>query len=319
MVNYQIELLTIAPTSKCTGECPHCACNSSPYNKDELSFNDFKKVADQLPGTKVDFASFDSGGEPTLYSRLPEAIAYLNILRKQTGYPKEIGFGTNGWWATDTETAIKTIREYGERGLDTICVSANMIHYRMYKKQIEVIRKLIEQSDTYSTGVASIGGVKVCLTGYKDHPSILPLGRGKNFPNSKSKRTRGCQLMSVNYIPSEDKYVGGLNLFWDGYYVCSWKVFPIGNLNEKLMDVFIRKVHDPLRQLLGRQDYTLGKPDYGPKKFLREKAVLQSLPQSFVEKVKGLKECELCEELFNDEEALSIVEDLAPNILETLK
>lgn len=145
---------------------------------------------------------------------------------------------------------------------------------------------------------------------FEEYDSIIfPIRRGANLPESTPIRPEDCDLRRVNKHDGE--YIGGLNVYHNGFYDC-FKVIRLGNLDEKIVEVLKRKFNNPLLRLLSRRDY-------GPKRLLTEEIVRKALPPKFVEEADKLKECTLCQTLFEDKEALSIVEPLALEILESLK
>ena len=77
MMRYKLEQLVIKPTLACTSNCPTCLFRKELHKelikKKTLSFEQWLKVfddADSLGTRRLDI----SGGEPTLYKRLPDLV-----------------------------------------------------------------------------------------------------------------------------------------------------------------------------------------------------------------------------------------------------
>ena len=64
-------------TSKCNLRCKHCFGSYSVENKDDMNFNELKRVVNNLIKSKVFFINI-SGGEPTQSPYFKEFISYLS-------------------------------------------------------------------------------------------------------------------------------------------------------------------------------------------------------------------------------------------------
>jgi radical SAM protein with 4Fe4S-binding SPASM domain len=74
-----MEHLVIKPTLACTANCPTCAgrrlLHKNAHRQRQLALEDWKRVLDEARSLGAWHLTI-SGGEPTLYKRLPELIAY---------------------------------------------------------------------------------------------------------------------------------------------------------------------------------------------------------------------------------------------------
>ena len=115
--------LTVLTTSQCTAECGHCSVNSAPRRRDRVTFDDIRKVIDQLHSVSPLKVVIFAGGEPTLLGdHLLDSIAYADSLGIITRVV------TNAYWASSPAAARAKVRSLREAGLAEINISADDYH-----------------------------------------------------------------------------------------------------------------------------------------------------------------------------------------------
>src|SRR4029453_1754771 len=71
------------PTRRCNLKCLHCYSSSGPEARDQLSLAMVQSVLTDASAEQYNVAGF-SGGEPTLYPWLPEALAHAHAVGMRT-------------------------------------------------------------------------------------------------------------------------------------------------------------------------------------------------------------------------------------------
>ena len=328
MVEYTAPWVEAFPTLRCTGKfnpstgkyepaCPHCLYSSTTNTQGDISLYDLKRIGEQFPEAGVE-SFFISGGEPLLYFGIDDLIDIYNNLRKETGHPKEIGLGTNGFWASSRQAAIQRIKGLAGKGLNFISVSADIYHAK-FKPQTDILQ---EVADDYVMGRVDFGlknKLEFRLQIERETTLVIPLGGG-SYLKRKSKLTRP-DTCDIIYDPvdntrvqrtSEGDYISGLYIFHDGVFACECRSFPLGGLDERLISLLEKKSNDPLIQFLGRKHNN-------PRRYLRE--ITEKLPADFVREsgilkkpTRTLGDCDLCTKITTVpryEEALNIARSIA--------
>ena len=129
-------LLDLEMSSVCNLHCPMCPTCGEEYlrrvEKKFLDFRIFKKCVDEAAG-HIYSLRLSLVGEPTLHSRLIDAIAYA----KQKGI-REVSFLTNG-----SRLTLDYFKEMVAAGVDWITVSIDGIH-----QEYEKIRRPLKFEET---------------------------------------------------------------------------------------------------------------------------------------------------------------------------
>jgi MoaA/NifB/PqqE/SkfB family radical SAM enzyme len=79
------EIVQIDPTNKCNYNCVYCwsyspllkSRKSVEWNKQEIEFDFFKRIVDELAKLNVDIISLPGGGEPFMHPRIMDMIEYV--------------------------------------------------------------------------------------------------------------------------------------------------------------------------------------------------------------------------------------------------
>lgn len=143
-VNYLPPCLFIEVTNRCNLSCPTCQLGTDQayngYNKGDLSFDQFKKIIDQIP-TLV-YVTLQGVGEPLLNKDIIKMIKYCT----DKGISTYIN--TNGTILTETKG-----KELIEAGLHNLSISINSFDEKVFsdtrsgaslKKVIENVKRFVE-------------------------------------------------------------------------------------------------------------------------------------------------------------------------------
>jgi len=111
-------------TYACNFECEHCFLYSSPSSRGTFTADQIRSVLDEAVriGT-IDMVFFE-GGEPFLY--YPLVLEGIDLARSRG---IKTGIVTNAYWATSAEDAELWLRPLQERGVTTISISDDSLHY----------------------------------------------------------------------------------------------------------------------------------------------------------------------------------------------
>ena len=142
--NHLPPCLFIEVTNRCNLSCPTCQLGTDQaykgYNKGDLTFDQFKKIIDQVP--TLIYVTLQGVGEPLLNKDLTKMIKYCT----DKGISTYIN--TNGTILTETKS-----RELIEAGLHNLSISINSFDEKVFaetrsgaslKKVIENVKRFIE-------------------------------------------------------------------------------------------------------------------------------------------------------------------------------
>ncbi|MDR0664105.1 MAG: radical SAM protein [Helicobacteraceae bacterium] len=123
---HRLDILKIEITDRCNLRCNYCPRSLGIDGKNgDMDFETFKKMVDYCASRGVTKYALIGVGEPTLYPKLIESIAYI----KETAPNATIGFNTNG---------IRLSYELGHNlaaaGLSRITISINATSREQYKR-----------------------------------------------------------------------------------------------------------------------------------------------------------------------------------------
>ena len=116
--------LSVMPTYKCTAECLHCGTCSSPRQETFLDTELMLRSIDQAIDSGYKVVVF-TGGEATLAED-----ALLKGIRRANDRGVCTRLVTNGWWASDEESADAMIAKLIAAGLKEINFSTGDQHAR---------------------------------------------------------------------------------------------------------------------------------------------------------------------------------------------
>ncbi len=116
--------LHILLTYRCTHECDHCFCFSSPRAQGTFTLAKVRAVLDQA----VELGTIDSiyfeGGEPFLY--YPLLIEAINAARSRSF---TVGIVTNSYWGESEADIEIWLRPMRNLGVTDLCVSDDALHH----------------------------------------------------------------------------------------------------------------------------------------------------------------------------------------------
>jgi hypothetical protein len=118
----ELKGLDILLTYDCTGRCAHCCYRAGPGQDGTMTVTEVARYLQEVADQPVDGVLL-FGGEPFLcYDLLRECIPLAASLA-----PHVYVF-TNGYWATDADTARRRLAGLRKAGLDYILFSADAFH-----------------------------------------------------------------------------------------------------------------------------------------------------------------------------------------------
>lgn len=143
-VNYLPPCLFVEVTNRCNLSCPTCQLGTSEayngYNKNDVTFDQFKKMIDQIPS--LVYVTLQGVGEPLLNKDIMKMIRYCS----DKGISTYIN--TNGTILTETKS-----RELIDAGLHNLSISINSFDEKIFSdtrsgasisKVTENVKKFIE-------------------------------------------------------------------------------------------------------------------------------------------------------------------------------
>ena len=184
--------LDILLTYKCTGRCAHCCYRAGPGRSETMTVAEVEgylaAVADQPLEWILLF-----GGEPFLFPDLLRAsVALAAPLARVLVF-------TNGYWATDLDTALQRLADLQQAGLDYIMFSVDAFH----QAHTPLARVAVGIEAARELGYNTIEIDNCCL----EEPDA---------DNSFNRRTQAlmtrlaelCDLTDVNVLQGASRLVG---------------------------------------------------------------------------------------------------------------
>ncbi len=117
----QIHLLL---TYKCTLECDHCFCYSSPSCEGTMNLSQIQNVFNEAEKIGSVVWIYFEGGEPFLY--YPILLEGIRLARSK-GF--KVGIVTNSYWATSVEDAEAWLKPLAEMKIHDLSLSDDQFHY----------------------------------------------------------------------------------------------------------------------------------------------------------------------------------------------
>ncbi len=111
-------------TYTCNFECDHCFCHCGPRSRGTFTIAQIRSLLDEAVAIGTIEKVFFEGGEPLLY--YPLVLAGIDLARRR-GLDSSIV--TNGYWATSVEDAELWLRPLRDRGVTSISVTDDSLHY----------------------------------------------------------------------------------------------------------------------------------------------------------------------------------------------
>jgi hypothetical protein len=111
-------------TYACNFECDHCFLYCAPGSRGTFTVAQIRAVLDEAVRIGTIEAVFFEGGEPFLY--YPLVLAGIDLAR-QRGFNSSVV--TNAYWATSEQDAGLWLRPLHERGVTSISISDDPLHY----------------------------------------------------------------------------------------------------------------------------------------------------------------------------------------------
>lgn len=111
-------------TYKCTFECDHCFCYSSPRAEGTMSLDQIKIILNEAEKIGSIVWIYFEGGEPFLYYPLLIEGIKLTLAK---GF--KVGIVTNGYWATSEKDALFWLRPLTEHQVHDLSISDDSFHY----------------------------------------------------------------------------------------------------------------------------------------------------------------------------------------------
>jgi len=118
----ELKGLDILLTYDCTGRCAHCCYRAGPGEGDTMTVDEVARYLEEVADQPLEWVLL-FGGEPFLcYDLLRECIPLARSLAPQ------VYVFTNGYWATDEDTARRRLGGLQQVGLDYILFSVDAFH-----------------------------------------------------------------------------------------------------------------------------------------------------------------------------------------------
>ena len=111
-------------TYKCTFECDHCFCYSSPNAEGTMTLENIRLILKEAQKIGSIVWIYFEGGEPFLF--YPLMLEGVMLARKK-GF--KVGIVTNGYWATSEKDAEVWLRPISKLKIHDLSISDDTFHY----------------------------------------------------------------------------------------------------------------------------------------------------------------------------------------------
>lgn len=234
---------------KCNAKCDMCCFSSNPHCKEELSVERIKDYIDEAENIQQIQSIAFTGGEPFLsYEKLLSLVMYA------TSKGKRATCVTNGFWATDYDTAYNKLKELVDAGLKHLSISHDNYHKEYVKTDnvVTLLKVATHLNLPHTVAMVKIKNEKVSKiienldsALYGSNIQIVPClpagGAKKTFEDNMFDRT-----LSSNGLRCI--YGGNLVISYDGkiYPCCSQMItcvdLSIGNFNDLSLTEALKKI-----------------------------------------------------------------------------
>jgi len=288
------------PTDKCAFRCRHCAYDSGPDKKAEISLFKGQRYMDQLIELNVKKVEFGGGGDPLSTDITEKLITYAHDLQKKTGYKFKIKVVTNGSFATSEEDALRVIKRLRSLGAKII-ISDDRYHHEFNQKYMDVLREVTKRHKHLGNlyfGNKFVNGEKP-----------QPIRRARKLLPRNELKWDYLKLCVIGDFMSGIVYGGKTKLYYfpEGIYFCDHRLGYHQDV-DRIVDVVKGALKDPLIKLFW---FNLGSS------LIRIK---DGLPEKLRNDLSEVPDCVLCEELYEENpEVLDILRDRSSKIFEKLK
>ena len=320
--------LSFITTNKCTASCENCCFGCNPQNKDTLSLNDMKKYIDQTieAYSTVKLLVLTGGECFTLRKDLLEIISYASQKNMITRVV------TNAYWATSLEKAYLKLKKLVDRGLYEINISTgdehqgwvpydNVVYAIIAALKLNLTVAVNVESDTFSTFTSKQIREDLRLKEYfeKTGDKLLvmdslwmpfkksKLNQEKSVENEKVGKSyilhKRCQnlfnTISINPFHRINACCGLTSEYIPYLYLGNTK-------KHSIKQIYEHQFNDLLKIWL----YT-----EGPQKildFVNKKMNIQN------SKTDSKHMCQLCAELFNDDEKIKFLQQHSDSVLSNI-
>lgn len=149
----RVPRISLEVTNRCNLRCPYCANATLTRPRGGIDWGLFEKLVNECAKEGYDLAYLHGCGEPLLWDRLEDAIAFIKQRHAGKG-----SFGTNG-----TLLSPARVKKLLDAGLDSIYVSIDTLDPEIYartrgaklERVISNVQKMIESvPDTFEITIA---------------------------------------------------------------------------------------------------------------------------------------------------------------------
>lgn len=240
------QAIGVVPSLKCNIKCAHCSANAGPDRVKELGSDEVCRALDEAAKLGEIRHVCISGGEPFIYKDL------IKIVQRAGRRFPQVAVLTNCGWATDLDTAKKTLFPLADAGVKCLGVSADDFHQEFLP--IQRVRNAIAAAHYFGVGVVvqSSGNPKEpiteeelkCFNGraYHNRSAIYKAGRAEVMSYSEYPPSflewHGCPRGELfpTVVPSGNVYACDLASF---------------RIQDKTHHMVLGNVHDePLNEIL---------------------------------------------------------------------
>ena len=302
-----MEVITMNPvrqiafgySTQCNIRCGHCVAANESHGTAKMDFDRAKSIIQEMAGCHVAGISF-TAGEPLLF--FDDVCKLIQLCRENGIYSRVV---TNGYWAKTRERADRIILELMSNGLSQLRLSYSRWHQQHIDRE-NIVRAVLSCQknglDYFISFVTDFSEKDDSFEQFlRDHhfkffpEPVIYFGRASEFDRKRVFTDYRPNLCSMNpYLSPE------LDMFacCDGADRFSKTDFlHLGNLRKDRVDTLFRKREIDLLYHFIR---TMGLTNIASFLGFKARDIVQ------------YRKCELCEELFNSEENLSILRKSAP-------
>jgi radical SAM protein with 4Fe4S-binding SPASM domain len=188
----RIENISLEITRKCNLQCKHCYSDSGVQRKNELTFEEIKKLIDQLAHIGV-LNILLTGGEPLLHPRLFEIIEYI------VSKPMSCTLFTNG--TLITKAVAQKLKRYGVLSVVTSIDGATPATHDTFRGVPNSFEKTVQGIHLLrETGIPVRGNISIHKGNCSEVVDIVELFKASTVedyrisPTSFSGRPEKCDI-----------------------------------------------------------------------------------------------------------------------------
>jgi len=292
-------------STRCNIRCSHCVAAGEELTTSKMELQEAKEAINELAEAGITGISF-TAGEPTIYAS--DLLELLNLCKSHNIFTRVV---TNSSWAKDTVSTLSQLKALKSSGLSQLRLSYSRWHQEHVPQQnvLNAAQGAIACEINYF--VSFVTDFSQTDKKYEDYlrenalkffpEPLIYSGRAKDYLKEKLFTDYQDNRCAMNLYLAPD-----FNLYAccdAGNHFSKTNAFLLGNLQrDSATELFSKSDHNPLYNCIRN----IG---------LSTIASYTGMPSR---EIITYRKCELCENLFNDPQTFTTVNNQAPFMLQNL-